>query len=480
MRERLDAAWANRATGSAAQGCVRGADPGVDRREGDRATPPTGRCRVGVRQSAARRDAPAVRPHGHLRTGREIRRQSAQARSRDRYALQHLRPRWLAADADRAPRSGVARCGDATRRRRRISISSRAATGPANSRPISPTTIGPWQNSSEGVRAERACQPDLTSHSIMTAHPGRFITLEGIDGAGKSTHVPWIAERLDARGHPIVATREPGGTPFGEALRSLMLREPMTHDSEALLMFAARREHLERVIRPALARGDWVLCDRFTDATYAYQGGGHGVDRTRIRELEQWITATASPISRCCSTCRTGVSRARLDRARRPRAATLDKFEREAERILRARARRVPRTRARRSAPLPRDRQHAPARGRARRDRRAISTRSEPRNDGGRTRRRAGSALPWLPLLPWQLAAARASARARVDSWPHALLVHGPRGIGKHALALNLAQALLCEAPRADGLACGVCPGCHYAMCRPASGSHAARAADDR
>ena len=90
---------------------------------------------------------------------------------------------------------------------------------------------------------------------------GRFITLEGIDGAGKSTHVAWIAARIEEAGHAIVATREPGGTPLGEALRSVILREPMTHDSEALLMFAARREHLDRVIRPALARGDWVLCE---------------------------------------------------------------------------------------------------------------------------------------------------------------------------------------------------------------------------
>ena len=163
----------------------------------------------------------------------------------------------------------------------------------------------------------------------MIAHTGRFITLEGIDGAGKSTHVPWIAKRLEATGHPIVTTREPGGTPFGEALRALILREPMTHDSEALLMFAARHEHLERVIRPALARGDWVLCDRFTDATYAYQGGGHGVDRTRIRELEQWIHGDCQPDLTLLFDVPTGVSRARLERAQ-AEGRTLDKFEREA------------------------------------------------------------------------------------------------------------------------------------------------------
>jgi dTMP kinase len=161
----------------------------------------------------------------------------------------------------------------------------------------------------------------------MTSRAGRFITLEGIDGAGKSTHVPWIAARIEAAGHAIVATREPGGTPLGEGLRSLILREPMTHDSEALLMFAARREHLDRVIRPALARGEWVLCDRFTDATYAYQGGGHGVDLGRIRELEQWIHGDCQPDLTLLFDVPTGVSRARLDRAQ-AEGRTLDKFER--------------------------------------------------------------------------------------------------------------------------------------------------------
>src|SRR4030095_4525939 len=163
----------------------------------------------------------------------------------------------------------------------------------------------------------------------MTARTGQFSTREGSDGAGKSTHLPWIAARLEATGHPIVTTREPGGTPFGEALRSLILREPMTHDSEALLMFAARREHLDRVIRPALARGDWVLCDRFTDATYAYQGGGHGVDRGRIRELAQWIHCDCHPDLTLLFDVPTLVSRARLDRAQAEGRA-LDKFEREA------------------------------------------------------------------------------------------------------------------------------------------------------
>ena len=164
----------------------------------------------------------------------------------------------------------------------------------------------------------------------MTSSRGRFITLEGIDGAGKSTHHPWLAERIAARGHTVVATREPGGTALGEKLRALLLHEPMTRDSEALLMFASRREHLETVIRPALARGDWVVCDRFTDATYAYQGGGHGVPLARIRELEQWIDGESRPDRTFLFDVPPQVSRQRLERARSA-GRDLDRFEVEAE-----------------------------------------------------------------------------------------------------------------------------------------------------
>ena len=163
----------------------------------------------------------------------------------------------------------------------------------------------------------------------MTSRTGRFITLEGIDGAGKSTHAAWLAARMAACGHVVVATREPGGTTLGEKLRALLLHEPMTRDSETLLMFAARREHLDLVIRPALARGDWVLCDRFTDATYAYQGGGHGVPLARIRELEQWIHGDCQPDVTFLFDVPTDVSRARLDAALLE-GRVLDKFEREA------------------------------------------------------------------------------------------------------------------------------------------------------
>jgi len=157
---------------------------------------------------------------------------------------------------------------------------------------------------------------------------GRFISLEGIDGAGKSTHAAWLKDALLVRGHPVVATREPGGTPLGEALRALLLAHPMTHDTEALLMFAARREHVEHVIGPALARGDWVVCDRFTDATFAYQGGGHGVPRERIAELERFLPANCRPDVTILFDVPLAVSRERLERGR-AKGRTLDKFERE-------------------------------------------------------------------------------------------------------------------------------------------------------
>lgn len=123
----------------------------------------------------------------------------------------------------------------------------------------------------------------------------RFITFEGIDGAGKSTHLDWYVERLREFGVDALRTREPGGTPLAEALRALLLGEPMSMDSELMLVFAARADHLERVIRPALARGQWVICDRFTDSTWAYQGGGRGGPAARIAALEQWVHDDLQP-----------------------------------------------------------------------------------------------------------------------------------------------------------------------------------------
>jgi dTMP kinase len=124
---------------------------------------------------------------------------------------------------------------------------------------------------------------------------GRFISVEGIDGAGKSTHVEAMVQRWRARGLDVVQTREPGGTPLAEALRELLLTREMDALSEALIVFAARRDHLQQVIVPALARGAVVLCDRFTDATFAYQGGGRGFDLGMLAQLEDWVQAGRQP-----------------------------------------------------------------------------------------------------------------------------------------------------------------------------------------
>jgi len=124
---------------------------------------------------------------------------------------------------------------------------------------------------------------------------GRFITFEGIDGAGKSTQIAAAVALLEARGNAVVQTREPGGTPLGERLRELLLHEPMHLETEAMLMFAARREHLAAKIEPALASGRWVVCDRFTDATYAYQVGGRGLDRDKFDVLEAWVHPKLQP-----------------------------------------------------------------------------------------------------------------------------------------------------------------------------------------
>lgn len=124
---------------------------------------------------------------------------------------------------------------------------------------------------------------------------GRFITVEGIDGAGKSSHISALAERLRRTGCPVVATREPGGTPLAETLRGLLLAQPMDPLSETLLVFAARRDHLKQLIEPALERGETVLCDRFTDATFAYQGGGRGFDQPVLAQLEAWVHGALQP-----------------------------------------------------------------------------------------------------------------------------------------------------------------------------------------
>src|SRR6056297_1802491 len=127
---------------------------------------------------------------------------------------------------------------------------------------------------------------------------GLFVTLEGGEGVGKSTQLIYIRELLESLGHSVVTTREPGGTPMAESIRRLLKKksaEEMEPDTELLLVFAARNEHLEKVVRPALARGAWVVCDRFTDATYAYQGRGRGISYDRIEILEKWVQGHLQP-----------------------------------------------------------------------------------------------------------------------------------------------------------------------------------------
>jgi dTMP kinase len=153
---------------------------------------------------------------------------------------------------------------------------------------------------------------------------GKFITLEGMDGAGKSTHIPLIIELLEARGVEVVSTREPGGTVLGEKLRALLLHESMHAETETLLMFAARREHIANVIEPSLARGAYVLSDRFTDATYAYQCGAKGVLTSKIKQLETWVQDDLRPDATLLFDVPVEISIQRLRSAREP-----DKFERE-------------------------------------------------------------------------------------------------------------------------------------------------------
>ena len=153
---------------------------------------------------------------------------------------------------------------------------------------------------------------------------GKFITLEGMDGAGKSTHIPNIVAQLEHAGIEVASTREPGGTALGEQLRALLLHEQMHPETETLLMFAARREHISNVIEPALARGAYVLSDRFTDATFAYQSGGKGVASDKIKQLEAWVQGALQPDATILFDVPVEVSMARLAGAREP-----DKFERE-------------------------------------------------------------------------------------------------------------------------------------------------------
>lgn len=152
----------------------------------------------------------------------------------------------------------------------------------------------------------------------------KFITFEGVDGAGKSTHLNWFAETLRQRGLDVLVTREPGGTPLGERLRDILLNQPMHAETEALLMFAARLEHIEQVIKPALKRGTWVVSDRFSDASFAYQGGGRGVPLDKLEQLEHWVHADLQPDLTLLFDIPVEVARQRLSNN-----VTLDRFEQE-------------------------------------------------------------------------------------------------------------------------------------------------------
>ena len=153
---------------------------------------------------------------------------------------------------------------------------------------------------------------------------GKFITFEGIDGAGKSTHIGFVTELIKSHGKTVVASREPGGTKLGEKLRELLLHEKMHLETEALLMFASRREHIAQVIEPGLASGAWVLSDRFSDASFAYQSGGRGLERAKMEALEAWFHPHLQPDLTLLFDVPLEVARERLDATR-----TLDKFERE-------------------------------------------------------------------------------------------------------------------------------------------------------
>jgi dTMP kinase len=159
---------------------------------------------------------------------------------------------------------------------------------------------------------------------------GKFITFEGIDGAGKTTHLSWFRERLEEKvastGRSVVMTREPGGTALGEQIREIVLHQKMDLETEALLMFALRRQHLAEVIEPALARGDWVLSDRFTDATFAYQGGGRGLPRDKLETLERWVQGGFQPDLTVLFDLAPEIANERRSAARDP-----DRFESESE-----------------------------------------------------------------------------------------------------------------------------------------------------
>ena len=283
---------------------------------------------------------------------------------------------------------------------------------------------------------------------------GRFITFEGGEGAGKTTQIARAAAWLRERGVEVVVTREPGGTPRAERLRAILLErdaEPMPQSCELLLMFAARATHLDNLVRPAVARGAWVLCDRFTDATYAYQGGGRGLPVAQIDALVGIVHPDLQPDLTLLLDLPVDAGLARAAHAQRrgrPRS-----FRVRAAGVLRARARRLPRH----------------ARGRSRARFRVIdASRGRRRGDGRRCRSALEPLLRGVALMadaatppPGRQRAARVAAVARrcADAprdrasrggrLPHGLLLHGPDGVGKEHFAAVLAAGLFCSRPGA-------------------------------
>ena len=163
--------------------------------------------------------------------------------------------------------------------------------------------------------------------SNLSPSKALFVTIEGGEGVGKSTNIAFVAEQLKKQGIRFILTREPGGTPLAEDIRQLLLTprdEPVAENTELLLMFAARAQHIAQVIEPALARGEWVICDRFTDATFAYQGGGRGISDTKIADLEQWVQADLRPDFTLLLDAPVEVGMARANKR-----GALDRFEQE-------------------------------------------------------------------------------------------------------------------------------------------------------
>src|SRR3989338_4818227 len=165
----------------------------------------------------------------------------------------------------------------------------------------------------------------------MMMNKAKFITFEGVDGAGKSTHLAWFADALRQRGINVLVTREPGGTSLGEQLREILLNQPMSIRADALLLFAALLEHIEQVIKPALSAGKWVISDRFSDASFAYQGGGRGLDWDKLSQLEQWVHPDLQPDLTLFFDVPVEVAQQRLRSPdnTRPDNIALDRFEQE-------------------------------------------------------------------------------------------------------------------------------------------------------